>query len=159
MPRNFFDAPIPGQSLTKAPKSFKHQNPPKYTKLSEACDYVFDQLTDERKAHQVLAMLKGKMPMEAIARVVIMSGFSEGLWTPDLGMLMAHPIMYMLAGIASRAGIDAKVTTTDRSGLKDLVHLKKISATDATMAQNKQENPPSAPNKPMRGLLSPPGGG
>jgi hypothetical protein len=158
MASNSFDGPIPGQSLTKHPKSHPWQSPPKYTSLNDACNYVFNRITEARQARQLLAMMKSGVTLEAIVRTIIHAGFGEGLWTPDLGLLMVHPLMYQLAGIANRSNLNPKVSSTDRSGLRDLVHLKKASQTDANMGQQQPTTPITDTKKPPAGLMAPVGG-
>lgn len=154
-PYNPFDTPISGASLTKAPGSMAWQKPPKYVKLNDACNYVFSQLTNEAKLRQLITLMQHKVPLEAIARTVIMGGFSEGLWTPDLALQLGHPIMYMLAAIAKRANIDVPVTSTDRSGLKEIVNFKRqmMSSSGATSVEPQK----SAQTPKVRGLLQPAG--
>lgn len=152
-----FNAPIPGQGLTDKAAGTPWQQPPKYPKLGDACNYVFNQITQPAKLQQLLAMLDHGVPLEAVARLVIHAGFQTGLWTPDVGMLMSRPVMYMLAGIAQRAGKNPKLTHADRSGMKELVHMKSIFMTNnpSSVATKK---PVQAPDKPMRGLMQPPAG-
>lgn len=155
-PDHMFSAPIPGQSLTKAPGSTPWQKPPKYTKLSDACDAMFDRLCNPPTLRQLLSMMKAKVPLEHISRILIFSGFSTGYWTPDLGLLMVKPVMYMLAGIAARAGLDPKLTNVDRSGFQKMVGFKKMQMT-STGGVNPEDfikNPPSTPT-PKRGIMSP----
>lgn len=149
-------APIPGQSLTKAPGSTPWQKPPKFAKLNDACNFVFDQICQPPKLMQILTMLKSGIPVEALARIIIFSGFSTGLWTPDLGMLMARPIMYMLAGICKRSGVTAKLTAVDRSGMKELSHLKGLiqSASGEETPSKPITEPKNAPAM-AKGFLTP----
>lgn len=155
-PFNQFDRPIPGSSLTKAPGSSPWQKPPKYTKLDDACNYIFTQLTSEASLRHLLTLMKKKVPLEAIARTVITSGFSEGLWTPDMSLLLGHPVMYMLCAMAKRAGIDVPVTSADRSGLKDMVNFKRVNMTNSSASSvEPQKNIKPVPQ--ARGLLQPAG--
>ena len=156
-----FDAAIPGHSLTKAPKSMPWQKPPKFTKLSDCCDFIFDKLTQEAALRQVVAFMEAKVPLESLARTLIMPGFSEGYWTPDMGMLMTRPVIFMLAGIAKRFGIDDVPTTNiDRSGMKGLVHLKQLQMSTSNPSggnvSTPQPTPMAAPKSaPSGGLMAP----
>lgn len=150
-----FSAPISGQSLTKAPGSTPWQKAPKYAKLSDACNFIFNQITDEPKLHQLLAMMKRGVTLEALARVIIFSGFSTGLWTPDMALLMGQPTIFMLAGIAKRAGLNPRLTHVDRSGLKDLVHMKHLQMTANPESLDQNNSKISKPLSKPQGLLSP----
>lgn len=157
-----FSAPIPGQGLTKTPGSTPWQQPPKYVHLDDALNYVFDNLTQAPKLMQLLALMKHGVPLEALSRLVIFSGFGYGLWTPDLGMLMVKGVMYILAGIAQRANLNPKITHADRSGFKELVHIHGVfNQTNNPATQTKQKPitaPPPAQMNKVRGLLQPPTG-
>lgn len=157
-----FNAPVPGQGMaTHKLGGTPWQQPPKYTNPDDACMYIFGQMTQPNKLPRLLAMFKAGVPLEAVARIVIFSGFSQGLWTPDVGMLISKPVMYMLAAISQRAGLNPKLTHADRSGLKDLVHFKRIFMTNnpASLQQQPKQvmQQPKQEEKP-RGLLSPPVG-
>jgi hypothetical protein len=123
------------------------QKPPKFTTLSSACDFLFDKMMQEPALVQIMSFIKSKVPLEAIAKILIFSGFQGGMWTPDLGLLMCKPVLYMLAGIAHRSGApDAQLTNIDRSGIKGLVHMKTIQMTTSNpMAQAKNPAPAQEP--------------
>lgn len=122
---NGFSAPVPGQSLTTKPGNAPWEHPPKFTKIDDATNYIFNQLLVPANLHQLLDFMKEGTSLEALARIIIFSGFSHGFWTPDLGMMLSRPIMYILSGFAKRAGIKTKLTHVDRSGLKELVGMRK----------------------------------
>ena len=73
---NPFDAPVPGQSLTDKPGNYPWEHPPQYTDSQEASEYVWDKLTEPLFAQQVIAMLDAGIPVEAISRIILFSGFS-----------------------------------------------------------------------------------
>ena len=154
-PNNPFDVPIPGSSLTKAPGSMPWQKAPKYTKLNDACNYIFGQITSEAKLRHLMTLMQHKVPLEAIARSIIMGGFSEGMWTPDLALQLGHPIMYMLAAIAKRANLDVPVTSADRSGMKEIVAFKRQMMSSSGASSVEPQKPAAQPK--VRGLLQPAG--
>lgn len=148
-----FDRAIPGQSLTSTPKNAPWENPPKFVRLNDACEFVFDQMMQEPRLHQLLMMFKAGIPLEAIAKLIIFAGFSKGFWTPDLGLLMSRPVMYMLGGIAARAGLNPKLTHIDRSGMKNLVNLKEIIMSSSNPVDPME--PTDTLKSTLKGLMSP----
>lgn len=102
---NPFDAPIPGQSLTDKPGNSPWEHPPQFTDTQEASEYVWDKLTEPLFAQQVIAMLNTGIPVEAISRMVLFSGFTEGKWTPDVGFVLAEVVMKMIATIGYSGGV------------------------------------------------------
>ena len=103
---NPFDAPVPGQGLTDKPGNYPWEHPPQYTDTMEASEYIWDKLTHPSFVKQVIAMLDAGIPVEAIARIVVFAGFTEGKWSPDTMMLLMEPVMYTLMNFAETAVID-----------------------------------------------------
>lgn len=102
-----FSRPIPGQSwASHAPRQTPWQNPPHFVKLDEAMHYLFDKLTDGRHMRDLLNLMHGGMAIEAIARTILFTGFTQGEWTPSLMMLMYKPLLLLLMAIAKKAGIE-----------------------------------------------------
>lgn len=98
-----FSAPVPGQSWTHAPKSTPWEHPPQYTSLEKAMNFLMNELLEPEKLKELLTMMQGRMAIEAIARTILFAGFQQGLWNPDLSMLMLKPLMLALIAIAHRA--------------------------------------------------------
>ena len=101
-----FDRPIPGQSLTDEPGNYPWEHPPQYTDLREARDRIFEGMTQEENAKQLLTMLVSDVPVEAIVRTVLFAGFTEGKWTVDMAALLAPVVLIQVIGLAKAAGIE-----------------------------------------------------
>ena len=127
-PNNPFDAPIPGQSLTDKPGNAPWEHPPQFTNTSEAADFVFDQLSDPQMAKQVIAMLDAGIPVEAIGRIIVFAGFTEGKWTPDVAFIIAEPIMKMIAYIGIQGGVEkfriSMQDLTNNKAMKSIIEIK-----------------------------------
>ena len=154
---NPFDAPIPGQSLTDTPGNYPWEHPPQFTNTSEAADFVWDKLTQPQFAEQVIGMLDSGIPVEAIGRIIIFSGFTEGKWTPDVAFIIAEPIMKMIAAIGIQGGVKKF-----RISMSDLTNNKQMKSI-LDVKKNKQQFEKAAKGatesleKPMaQGLMAPP---
>ena len=127
-PNNPFAAPIPGQSLTDKPGNAPWEHPPQFTNTSEAADFVFDQLSDPQMAKQVIAMLDAGIPVEAIGRIIVFAGFTEGKWTPDVAFIIAEPIMKMIAYIGIQGGVEkfriSMQDLTNNKAMKSIIEIK-----------------------------------
>ena len=132
-PNNPFDAPVPGQSLTDKPGNYPWEHPPQYTDTQEAAEYVWDKLTQPAFADQVVAMLDAGIPVEAIGRIVVFSGFTEGKWTPDVGFVLAEVIMKMIATIGFTAGVKKF-----KMSMQDLTNNKQIKAIMSVKSRNEE---------------------
>ena len=124
---NPFDAPVPGQSFTDKPGNYPWEHSPQYTDTSEAADYVWDRLSQPEFAEQVIAMLDAGIPVEAIGRIIIFAGFTEGKWTPDVAFIIAEPVMKMIAAVGIHGGVKKfRMSMQDLSNEKQMQSISKI---------------------------------
>ena len=154
---NPFDAPVAGQSLTDEPGNYPWEHPPKTTTPEETLDKLWNRLTDPEVAEQMIAMMDAGVPVEALARVITFTGFAEGEFTPDVGFLVAEPLMKMLAAIGIRAGVDKLVISIEEleskdTTVKDMLTLKEANEKIEEVVED-QVPTQEAPNK---GLMSKP---
>lgn len=105
-----FGAPIPGQSWTSPPKNAQWEKPPQFVKAADAMNFLMNQLTDFSHQKELLRLIEGGIPIEAIVRTILFSGFASGKWTVDIAIILYKPLMLALISMAHRAGFDdAKV--------------------------------------------------
>ena len=127
-PNNPFDAPVPGQSLTDKPGNSPLEHPPQFTDTSEAAEFVWDKLTEPQFAEQVIGMLDAGIPVEAIGRIIVFSGFTEGKWTPDIAFIITEPIMKMIATIGIQGGVKkfriSMQDLTNNTEMQSIVNVK-----------------------------------
>jgi hypothetical protein len=50
-------------------------------------------------------MLDAGVPVEAVGRIVIFSGFMDGKFSPDVGFILVEPVMKMIASIGIKGGL------------------------------------------------------
>jgi hypothetical protein len=140
---SWFDAPIPGESLTATPGNAKYEHPPRFADPREAIDHVYKQIMKSKNVYSVISMLKSGMPVEGITKTILMAGFAEGAWTPDVAMLIAKPVMAQVAAIGKAAGIQNMKMALPRKDGKDAI-LKKA-ATARALAMSEETEPVVAP--------------
>jgi len=158
-----FDTPIPGQSLTDEPGNYPWEHAPQFTDVDEIIGDLYDSLTQPNIARQLIAMLEAGVPVEAIVRVITFGGFMEGKYTPDVGFIIAEPLMNLVSAIGIRAGVNnLRLSLEDLSSddfIKDMADLQSASAEIKAIAKEITQDAPSqdAPNqnKP-EGLLAKP---
>lgn len=103
---NPFSSPTPGESLTSAPDMPKQwESPPQYTEEDEAMEAVYLELTSEDNLMPLIDLINDKTPLDQIAQVLLYRGYTKGLYTPDLMLLLAEPTIYLLIAIADYADI------------------------------------------------------
>ena len=157
-PNNPFDAPVPGQSMTDKPGSAAWEHPPQYTNTAEAADFVWDQLSTPEFAEQVIAMLDAGIPDEAIGRIILFGGFTEGKWTPDVAFIIAEPVMKMIVAVGINGGVKKfKMSLgdmTNNNELKSIMDIKKNSEAFKKAAKGATESLPQPEQK--GGLMAAP---
>ena len=125
--RSRFDVAIPGQSLTKEPKGYPWESPPMFTTPDEFMEYYFDRFENDEILFGLFALLESKVPVTTIVNSMILHGFSEGMYSPDLGLIMAEELGMLIMTIAEEAGIDYEIGGKDgtREAIKSAAELKK----------------------------------
>ena len=116
---NIFDAPTPGQSLTDTPGNAGWEHPPEFTDVEKASEYLWQKLHEDEVLDQILSFLKNDVPIEAVARMMLFGGFTEGKWTPDLAILLAPITFDHIMAIGIKAEIPKmKLSIGDTSNNK-----------------------------------------
>jgi hypothetical protein len=87
--RSMFEAPVPGQSLTKEPGKYPWESPPQFNNIDEAMQHYLNRFQDEKVMFNLFSLMEAKVPITSIAESMILHGFAEGLYNPDVGMLVA----------------------------------------------------------------------
>lgn len=123
----FDGGPIPGQSLTRAPGSYPFEQPSQFSDPEKALEALVQQISEEKAAMRLLNMMELGVPVYSIVYTILMTGFTEGKWTPDVALLIAEPFATLLFRIAKDAGIQAVPGVEDEEDdLMDLVAKKKM---------------------------------
>lgn len=100
------DRPIAGQSLTDNPDLvYKWQQPTEFNDLPTAIDGMFLKLTEPDALSSITDMASRGTTIADITKVILYAGFEEGMFNPDLMSLMIEPTMYMVMGLAEKAGV------------------------------------------------------
>ena len=98
---------IPGQGLTTDPDSpMPWEQAPEYTDLEEGLQYIFGLLIDPENYVPIMDVIDDGTPLMDITQGILFKGFTEGKWNPDLMMILAEPMTYILLALAERANID-----------------------------------------------------
>lgn len=102
-----FEAPIPGQSLTNSPEnSYAWEKPPEMVDLNVARQKIFLNLLEPKNLEEVQKLMSNEIPVDVIAQTVLVEGFRQGKFNPDLALQLLEPTMYMLLAIAEKSGIE-----------------------------------------------------
>jgi hypothetical protein len=111
--RSMFEAPVPGQSLTKEPGKYPWESPPQFNNIDEAMQHYLNRFQDEKVMFNLFSLMEAKVPITSIAESMILHGFAEGLYNPDVGMLVANDLMEILVAMAEEADIKYEMGVRD----------------------------------------------
>jgi len=101
---------IPGQGLTNDPESpYPWEKAPEFTALDTSLQYIFGLLIDPENYVPIMDVIADGTALMDITQGILFKGFTEGKWNPDLMMLLAEPVAYILLALAERADINPKI--------------------------------------------------
>ena len=156
-PNNPFDAPVPGQSLTDKPGNAAWEHPPQFVNTAEAADFVWEQLSTPEFAEQVIAMLDAGIPIEAIARVILFGGFTEGKWSPDVAFIIAEPVMKMIATVGMLGGVKSfRISLEDMTNENELNSIMDIKSKKEKFKKAAKNIAKDKPKIEQKGLMAAP---
>jgi len=156
-PNNPFDAPIPGQALTDKPGNAPWEHPPQFTDTEEVADFIFDRLTTPQMAEQIIAMLDAGVPVEAIGRIIVFAGFTEGKWTPDIAFIIAEPVMKMIATVGFLGGVKKfRISIDDMTNNNELKSIMDIKSKKEKFEKAAKNIAKDKPKLEQKGLMAAP---
>jgi len=112
--------PVPGESLTNDPENpMPFERAPEYTDLTTALEYYFATFTEEGTYDRLLETIAGGTPIMEVVQLVLYQGFQEGLFNPDLMMMLAEPLAYMLAAFCEQENIEFVIQADDEEDMQE----------------------------------------
>ena len=115
-----FRRPIPGESLTRSPEDrYAWEQPPAITDPREASRFFLTKLTEPEVYNSVLDSVEQGTPLMDIAQVLMYQAFVDGIINPDLMMTMVEQIVYMIAALTERQGIDFIIQEDDEEDIEE----------------------------------------
>ena len=136
--RSMFEAPVPGQSLTKEPGKYPWESPPQFNNIDEAMNHYMNRFQDEKVMFNLFSLMEAKVPVTSIAESMILHGFSEGLYNPDVVMLVANDLMEILVAMAEEADIPYELGA--REDMSE--EYRRAGQLKAVMAEREKEDVP-----------------
>lgn len=101
-----FDGPIPGQSLTGAPKAYPWERPPEVVDPEKAIEIHIARLNNEEKIEALLEMLQMGIDVKTLTEGIARAGVANGVHSIDVGLLVAPVVHEFIVSIAEEAGIE-----------------------------------------------------
>jgi hypothetical protein len=101
-----FNAPIPGESLTREPKNAAYERPPELTDPEDALIYHIDILTDERRMGGVVLLLENGLDVRTVTEGMLRKAVYDGIHTVDVSMLVAPAVHEYIKTTADMIGLE-----------------------------------------------------
>lgn len=96
----FTTGPIPGMSLTGAPRNVPWENPPMLATVEDAISYYSEKLLDPDTEDAILNALENKIDIETAADYIITSSVMNGIHSLDVGFLINPVVRELLMLVA-----------------------------------------------------------
>lgn len=109
-----FNRPVPGQSLMSDPeKPMPFEKAPLYTDRTDVLENFFEMLTEPKVYDGLLDSLETGITVMDVVQTLLYQGFRQGDFNPDMMLLVAEPLAYMIAALAERADVDFIISEDD----------------------------------------------
>ena len=110
---------IPGQSLVNDPSQpYPWEQPPEFANPKDALDFMVGLIFQPEAIKEIVGALANGAAVADIAMVMLYAKFTEGKFNPDVLMLLAEPVMYLIMAIGEEANI--KYNIEDSNDLDEL---------------------------------------
>ena len=110
---------IPGQSLVNDPSQpYAWEQPPEFANPKDALDYMTGLIFQPEAMKEIVGALANGAAVADVAMVMLYAKFTEGKFNPDVLMLLAEPVMYVVMAIGEEANI--KYNIEDSNDLDQL---------------------------------------
>ena len=108
------ERPMAGESLTSDPDTpWAWEQPPTYTDRTDALEYFFAKFVDEDVYPNLMELVGQRFPIMDIVKIFLVEAFEDGIINPDMVLLLAEPLAYMIMALAERADIDFVIDDDD----------------------------------------------
>ncbi len=102
-----FSPVIPGSSLTTNPETpHPWEQPPTFVNPEDAMKHIMSITFSDGALQHFIGLLRDGAPVLMITRTVVFAGFTKGLYTPDVAVLLYEPTAVMFIKLAEKLGID-----------------------------------------------------
>jgi hypothetical protein len=125
----------PGYGLTSDNQQWPWGQPPQIVDPQEALQTAIAKLNRKKNKRELMKLLIVGASVEVIVEGYIFQAFSEGQFTPDVGLLIKGPLAMVIAGMAEEEGIPYRFFENDDE-------LEKDEMDDATFFRMMKQNNP-----------------
>ena len=111
---------IPGQSLVNSPdQKYAWEQPPEYPNPRDALDYISSIILQRDAVKEIVQALAKGAAVGDIAMAILYTKFTEGKFNPDVLLLLAEPVMFLIMAIGEEANIKYNIEGEDLDEFDD----------------------------------------
>ena len=77
---------------------------------------LWDFVTEEETYAALMTAIDDEVPVMHIVQTILFNEFQQGKWNPDLMLMLAEPLAYMLIALAERLDLDIKIDDDEEEG-------------------------------------------
>lgn len=147
------NAPIPGMSLTVEKGNRPWEQPPKLTQISEVVGHYSEMLSEPDIIGSAMEAAKEGLPLETMARTMVMNGAMRGLHTVDSGFIVVPVVVEMLKSVAEINDIGYVITKQDTKGTEVSEKLAKEAIAEVMNSAKQEQMPEQSVEMPKKGLM------
>ena len=103
-----FDAPIPGQSLTSAPRLYPWENPPQFDDPKDVIEFYIKNLAAQEVMDDIFIALDEGFPLNILVKSILSTGVMEGIHSVDVSLIVAPVLHEYILGAARLENIKVK---------------------------------------------------
>tara|TARA_E500000305_G_scaffold109798_1_gene115757 strand:+ start:2151 stop:2801 length:651 start_codon:yes stop_codon:yes gene_type:complete len=103
---DFYDRPMPGESLLSEPKSRPYERPARLPKLEKVIEFYMDRITNDEFIDNICRMLELGTPVELIVESITIFFVMKGEHSMDNRVLVSPLLHEFIRMIGKQAGID-----------------------------------------------------
>lgn len=101
-----FDAPIPGQSLTTAPKQYAWERPPEMVDPEDVIEFYINRMNKPEVMEGIMDALELDITVKDLTEGMLRTGVANGLHTIDVSLIVAPVIHDFIVGFADDLGVE-----------------------------------------------------
>lgn len=138
-----FQAPIPGQSLTREPGNSPWEQPPLYHDNEKALAFYLDRMGKDEQVDDMLFLLERGMPIQTLVESLMTKGVMEGYHTIDTSTLISPVVHSYVKKVADAANVKYREWAGPTQEEKDEKKFKQrlsLMIADPNVRMEKKEN-------------------
>ena len=119
-------APPPGHSLTQENTNSPWGNPPKHANPEVAMQKAIDSLDEPTTKENLMNLLLAGVSVESLIEGFVYTGFEQGTFSLDSGLLMKGPLALYIASMAEDKGLPYRFFENDDALTENEISDKEI---------------------------------